>query len=179
MFGRQTMVRLELLCLVLTPLVQLDAVLMRGPISTKGMTLFKAIKCPLNGVTACATGTQSADVYHGVSIYQCTGACNADTRCKWFNYADYSECYPGTCTKEQTCQLFRKKPRSISFVPGCKLMKVSTFSCWGLPDRRTDRQPSEYVNTVHSGSVNTPLSFLTNWSSNTCSSVNSELITWM
>jgi len=87
-------------------------------------SLFSLITCPSTATAACATETVPTESYNGVSLGQCTIACNRINGCNYYNYIepdDHDKCGRGQC------ELFNNQPLNISSKALCKLFKVSRF----------------------------------------------------
>jgi len=85
-------------------------------------SLFTLITCPSTATAACATETVPTESYNGVSLCQCTIACNRINGCNYYNYIepdDHDKCGRGQC------ELFTNQPLNLSSTALCRLFKVS------------------------------------------------------
>jgi len=91
-------------------------------------SLFSLITCPSTATAACATKTTPAESYNGVSLGQCSNACNRINGCSYYNYIEPDD--PDKCGGGQ-CELFTNQKMNISSKALCKLFKVS-YENWSI-----------------------------------------------
>ena len=84
-------------------------------------SLYVSIKCPASGEAACAMDTPPAELYNGLSLAQCSMACNRVEGCKYFNHFELDK--SGVCSSGK-CRLFTSQPLNLGNIATCKLYEV-------------------------------------------------------